>query len=72
MRTNDAVFFVMEMCEMNNTKNIINLEEDLNNNLLKMHSISFIHLDIKPSNIAYSKRLNKYVFLDFGISRLIF
>lgn len=36
-----------------------------------MHSIRFIHLDIKPSNIAYSPHFKKYVFLDFGLSALI-
>jgi len=30
-----------------------------------------MHLDIKPSNIMFSKEFNKPVFIDFGMSELI-
>jgi serine/threonine protein kinase len=33
-----------------------------------MHSLKLIHLDIKPSNIAYSTEFQKYIFIDFGLS----
>lgn len=36
-----------------------------------MHSIGFVHVDIKPANIAYSHYHNSYVFIDFGISKII-
>lgn len=36
-----------------------------------MHSIGFVHLDIKPDNIAFSDKLQKHVFIDFGLSSLI-
>lgn len=36
-----------------------------------MHSINFVHIDIKPGNVAYSGILQKHVFIDFGISKII-
>ena len=36
-----------------------------------MHSFGFVHLDIKPENIAFSKKLQKHIFIDFGLSKLI-
>jgi serine/threonine protein kinase len=30
-----------------------------------------IHLDIKPENMAFSKEQKRYIFLDFGLSKLI-
>ena len=36
-----------------------------------MHTINLVHLDIKPANIAFSPRFNKWVFIDFGLSRFI-
>jgi len=33
-----------------------------------MHTLGFIHRDIKPHNIMYSKSHEKYVYIDFGIS----
>ena len=35
-----------------------------------MHSVGFIHSDIKPENIAFSETSQKHVFLDFGLSSL--
>ena len=35
-----------------------------------MHSVGFVHSDIKPENIAFSEKKQKYVFLDFGFSSL--
>lgn len=36
-----------------------------------MHSLNFIHFDIKPPNIAYSGLRAKHVFIDYGMSKLI-
>ena len=36
-----------------------------------MHLFKIIHADIKPSNIAYSQKRQKYVFIDFGLSKII-
>ena len=33
-----------------------------------MHRLSIVHLDIKNTNIMYSKSYQKIVFLDFGTS----
>lgn len=47
------------------------LESDLKNSLLKLHSIKIAHHDIKIENICYSNEFKKFVFIDFGISRII-
>ena len=36
-----------------------------------MHSYNFIHMDIKPENICFSRMLNKFVFIDFGFSKIV-
>ena len=60
----------MEFCEMNNY--IINEAlELLKNKLQLLHAFNIVHLDIKPENIAYSPAYNEYVFIDFGLSRII-
>jgi serine/threonine protein kinase len=33
-----------------------------------MHEFRLIHKDIKPHNILFSRKLNDFVFCDFGIS----
>lgn len=35
-----------------------------------MHSLHLVHLDLKPENIAYSNFFKRWVFLDFGTSRI--
>ena len=37
----------------------------------KMHEVGLVHLDIKVENIAFSRTQNRFVFIDFGLSRLI-
>jgi serine/threonine protein kinase len=36
-----------------------------------MHSLKIIHGDIKPSNIMWSPKFNKLVFIDFGLTKTI-
>lgn len=36
-----------------------------------LHSLNFVHNDIKPDNMGWSIKKQKIVFLDFGISELI-
>ncbi len=41
-------------------------------NLKILHSFKIMHLDIKPLNIVYSNIYAKPVFIDFGLSKIIF
>lgn len=36
-----------------------------------LHLIQLIHFDVKPENIGYSRHFKKFVFLDFGLSKMI-
>ena len=36
-----------------------------------MHMLNIIHRDIKPTNIMFSRSLNKWVFIDFGCSEAL-
>ena len=36
--------------------------------LLKMHTNHLAHNDLKPGNALYSKKIDKYIVIDFGIS----
>jgi tRNA A-37 threonylcarbamoyl transferase component Bud32 len=40
--------------------------------LRKMHLLQIVHLDIKKSNLMFSKTFTKIVFIDFGLSEFIF
>ena len=37
-----------------------------------MHSFSLIHYDIKIENVGYSPSFKRFVYLDFGLSEVIF
>lgn len=43
----------------------------LRRKLYLLHYLKIIHGDIKPENIAYSCSLDEYVFIDFGLSKII-
>ena len=36
-----------------------------------MHSINFVHCDIKPDNIMFSPTYRSLVFIDFGLSNIV-
>ena len=36
-----------------------------------MHLLQIVHLDIKPSNIMFSNSLNKFLLIDFGLSKFV-
>jgi len=43
----------------------------LKKSLLKLHLFNIIHFDIKPDNIGFSNHFKKWVFLDFGLTKII-
>lgn len=68
----NCVEFPMEMGDsLDNVENIENLEQDLFKNIAIMHGVQMVHMDIKPENICFSPHFKKFVFIDFGFSRLI-
>jgi serine/threonine protein kinase len=36
-----------------------------------MHQLNFVHIDIKPENLGFSKTHKSSVFIDFGLSRMV-
>jgi serine/threonine protein kinase len=36
-----------------------------------MHSLKVVHCDLKTSNIAWSSIYDKWVFIDFGFSKML-
>lgn len=50
-------------------KNVINIIKQICNGLTFMNTHRILHLDVKPSNIIKSSS-NKYVLLDFGLSKI--
>ena len=60
----------MEFCEQSFTHNR-DINEDLLSALRRIHLFKLVHLDIKPDNICFSPTFNKYVFIDFGLGKVI-
>lgn len=63
-------FFSMERCFGKFQEPKI-IEAQLAQNLKILHSLKYVHLDIKPENTSYSLLRKKYVLIDFGMSRFI-
>ena len=78
---NNCIEFQMELCktlddiregsQVDSQKYYNNYEKDLKYCIAKLHSIKFVHKDIKPSNILYSPSANRFVLADFGIANSI-
>ena len=64
----DCIEFHIEKCSPIKSET---LDKDIKVSLLKMHFLRFVHSDIKPANIMYSKTFKKNVLIDFGISEMI-
>ena len=47
------------------------LKADCLSALSVVHSLKFMHRDIKSENIGWSQQRNKFVFLDFGFAGFI-
>ena len=47
------------------------IERDLFEDILTLHALKIVHKDIKPSNVAYSPKKQKYVLIDFGLSHSV-
>jgi serine/threonine protein kinase len=47
------------------------LNDQLKENLLRLHAFNIIHNDIKVDNIAFSPFFNRFIFIDFNLSRVI-
>lgn len=43
----------------------------IKNALRLLHSIHICHCDIKPKNLMWSPTYNKYVLIDFGLSKFV-
>ena len=73
-----AVQFHLELCSPVNFRNsndrrrwLFWLEEHIRSGLRALHSLHIAHKDIKPSNVLYCKRLDKFVLCDFGIAEYV-
>ena len=67
---NNRIEFAMEQClplyEISDWKSDVLLEE-----MMTLHSYKIVHLDINPTNVMYSRKYEKLVFIDFGFSEVI-
>lgn len=67
----NCVEFAMEMGEgLRGREQLDGLREDLLAGLLQMHRVKMLHLDIKPDNVCFSPFFGRFVFIDFGLSRI--
>ena len=39
--------------------------------MVNLHALKIVHNDINPSNIMFSPKFQKTVFIDFGFSKLL-
>ena len=75
---NDCIEFQMELCKTvkcafneAETSLVNKFESDIKYCVAKLHSIKFIHKDIKPENILFSPVFNSFVLTDFGVAHSI-
>ena len=64
------IMFAMEYCSQGQ-QFTLKTEEDLKQSLAVMHLLNIVHLDIKPTNIAFSNQYKKWVFIDFGFTTVV-
>lgn len=69
--TRKRAFFAQEKCEFIRVEDFDRIKDSIHKSLLLLHSMGFVHLDIKPENMMFSPTFAKYVLIDFGLSRLI-
>ena len=78
----DAIQFHLEKCEpiyslTTSTSSTLakhnpnKVRDDLVVCLRVLHALHIAHKDIKPSNVLYCKRLDKFVLCDFGIAEYV-
>jgi serine/threonine protein kinase len=64
----------MELCEKVEGNVLLiyeKYEKEIKRCLAFLHSIKFVHKDIKPTNTLYSNELGKFVLSDFGVTHSI-
>ena len=52
-------------------KKVVKVMRDLISSLFLMHVNGIFHLDIKPLNIMYHQNTDRFIFIDFGASKII-
>ena len=63
----NSVVFAMEVCQKPKKEFLNTLYDSIS----LMHSFGIVHGDVKPENIMWSPSLQKNVFIDFGLSRVV-
>lgn len=62
----------MEACEpITNIKMKPYVEEELKRALKRLHLLQIIHFDIKMENVCYSYARKCFIFIDFGLSKIV-
>lgn len=69
---NDCIEFQMELCEsVGSQMSQTQFEQDIRESLAILHSLKFIHKDIKLGNTLYSPSKEGFVLTDFGMSHSV-
>jgi serine/threonine protein kinase len=64
----EEVCFSMEYCEMEH----FDIDwSSLQRKLHLLHTLHIVHLDIKPENLGFSVKHNSFIFIDFGLSKVV-
>lgn len=66
----DCIEYSMQFCR-HNLNPEPSLALNLKQSLINIHSLKIIHFDIKPENICYSLQHKRYIFIDFGLHKVI-